>query len=102
MPWYYQWTIGWTDASGQWCHEVGINGAFTDHGNADYLDWINKFHLRFYNDHTAGKGDLHLWDGSKAKPYRDQLHGNGVRGQADQRQDEGTSRKDHAPETSAI
>ena len=43
----------------------GFNGAFTDHGNPKNLPWINKFQLRFYIDHTAGKGDLHLWDGGK-------------------------------------
>ena len=79
MPWYYQWTIGFDDAAGQWCHKVGINGAFTDHGDTSHLPWINKFKLRFYNDHTAGKGDLHMWDGGKQQPYLDQLHGNGVR-----------------------
>ena len=43
------------------------------------LDWINKFKLRFYMDHTAGKGDLHLWDGGEMKPHADAVHGSGVR-----------------------
>jgi hypothetical protein len=79
MPWYHQWAIGHDDAAGVFCQEHGINGAFTDRGNAGYLDWINKYRLRFYMDHTAGKGDLHLWDGSKMKAYLDQIHGTGVR-----------------------
>ena len=79
MPWYYQWKIGFDDASGAWCKKVGINGAFTDHGDPKDLAWINKYRLRFYNDHTAGKGDLHLWDGGKEKDHLDELHGNGVR-----------------------
>ena len=79
MPWYYQWTIGHDDAAGRFCRDNGYNGAFLDHGDASYLDWINKFQLHFYMDHTAGKGDLHLWDGGKAQPYLGQIHGNGVR-----------------------
>ena len=79
MPWYYQWKIGFDDASGAWCKKVGINGAFTDHGDPTHLAWINKYQLRFYNDHTAGKGDLHLWDGGKEKEHLAELHGNGVR-----------------------
>ncbi len=60
MPWYAQWTIGQTDAGGKFSQDSGYNGAFTDHGNAGYLDWINKYKLRFYNDHTAAKGYLHI------------------------------------------
>ena len=85
MPWTYQWNIGYTDASGHWSQTSGINGAFLD-GNggspdspAGKLAWINRFHLRFYLDHTAGKGSLHLWDGGKQKPYLAELHGTGVR-----------------------
>jgi hypothetical protein len=81
MPWTYQWTIGYTDQSGQWSRENGYNGAFIDHGDTSggKLDWINKFQLRFYMDHTAGKGDLHLWDGSIPKQTLDVVHGNGIR-----------------------
>jgi len=79
MPWYYQWTVGHDDAAGEFSLKHGYNGAFVDRGNTGYLEWINKFKLRFYMDHTAGKGDLHLWDGSKMKPYADQVHGPGVR-----------------------
>jgi hypothetical protein len=71
MPWYFQWTIGFTDESGEWCHKVGINGAFTDHGDTQHLAWINKYQLRFYNDHTAGKGDLHQWDSLGAGKEKD-------------------------------
>ena len=85
MPWTYQWNIGYTEASGRFCRSHGLNGAFLD-GNggapdspAGKLDWINRFHLRFYMDHTAGKGSLHLWDGGKQKPHLAELHGTGVR-----------------------
>ncbi len=85
MPWTYQWNIGYTDASGQWSRAHGYNGAFLD-GNGGApdsppgkLDWINRNGLRFYVDHTAGKGSLHLWDGGKQKPHLAELHGNGVR-----------------------
>jgi hypothetical protein len=78
MPWYYQWTVGHDDAAGQFCKETGINGAFTDRGNASYLPWINRYQLRFYNDHTAGKGDLHQWD-QFPKDRANQIHGTGVR-----------------------
>ncbi len=43
------------------------------------LEWINRFKLRFYLDHTAGKRYLHLWDGDEFKPHLNELHGNGVR-----------------------
>lgn len=78
MPWYYQWSIGFTDASGQFCKETGINGAFVDHGNPEHLDWINANKLRFYVDHLAGKGDLHIWD-HFPKEKADQIHGTGLR-----------------------
>ena len=85
MPWTYQWNIGYTDDSGRWCRSHGFNGAFLD-GNggapdspAGKLAWINRFQLRFYMDHTAGKGSLHLWDGGKQKPHLAELHGTGVR-----------------------
>lgn len=77
MPWYFQWTIGYDDAAGKFCNEVGFNGGFTDRGDASRLKWFEKFNLHFYMDHTAGKGDLHL--GANSKAYRDALHGTGVR-----------------------
>jgi len=79
MPWYYQWSIGFDDAAGEFCQKNGYNGAFVDHNNAGYLPWITKFNLRFYADHYAGKGDLHMWDGNKHKGYLNQIHSNGVR-----------------------
>ncbi len=84
MPWSYRWNIGYTDQSGRWSLDHGYNGAFIDHGytlinGEDKLDWINKFGLRFYMDHTAGKGDLHLWDGDKVQGHYDQLHAPGIR-----------------------
>lgn len=79
MPWTFQWTIGYTDASGKWSVEHGYNGAFIDREpNGNKLAWINQFKLPFYVDHTAGKGDLHLWDGIDKKHLSD-LHGTGVR-----------------------
>jgi hypothetical protein len=65
MPWTWRWHIGYTDESGRWSREHGYNGAFLDHGRtrvdgADKLAWINKFRLRFYMDHTAGKGYLYV------------------------------------------
>jgi hypothetical protein len=65
MPWYYQWTIGHDEAAGNFSVQTGYNGAFIDHGHAPYLDWINQFKLRFYGDHTAGKGDLYVHDSNK-------------------------------------
>lgn len=86
MPWTYQWTIGYTAESGDWSVGHGYNGAFIDRnaiGTGDLktgrLDWINQFKLRFYVDHAADKGLLHLWDGDKAKPHLSELHGGGIR-----------------------
>ncbi|WP_435021526.1 beta-galactosidase trimerization domain-containing protein [Tundrisphaera sp. TA3] len=59
MPWRYRWTIGTNEAGGRFCREVGINGGFADRGEGP-LDWLDRWNLRFYNDHTAGKGDLWL------------------------------------------
>ena len=66
MPWRYQWTIGTGNAGGQFCRDFGFNGGFTDHGDGP-LDWLKRWNLRFYNDHTAGKGDLHL-HGRRRRP----------------------------------
>lgn len=86
MPWTYQWPIGYTAESGRWSAEQGYNGAFVDHDDISAegsatgrLDWINQFKFRFYLDHAAGKGLLHLWDGDKVKPHLAELHGTGVR-----------------------
>ncbi len=86
MPWTYQWTMGYTEASGQWSIQHGYNGAFIDHdgigtkeSKTGRLDWINQHGLRFYVDHAAGKGILHLWDGDKVKPHLDALHGTSLR-----------------------
>ena len=85
MPWAYHWTLGYTDESGRWSLAHGYNGAFLD-GNGGAPDsppgklaWIGRFGLRFYLDHTAGKHDLHLWDGGQQKPHLTELHGSGVR-----------------------
>lgn len=60
MPWRFQWGIGTGDAGGQFCKDYGLNGGFTDHGDTDVLPWLEKWNLKFYNDHTASKGYLHL------------------------------------------
>ncbi|MHC4549313.1 MAG: beta-galactosidase trimerization domain-containing protein [Planctomycetota bacterium] len=59
MPWYYRWTIGHDEEGGRFCREYGINGGFTDHGHGP-IAWLERWDLRFYNDHTAGKGTLYL------------------------------------------
>lgn len=59
MPWRAQWTIGTGKDGGEFCRAYGINGGFTDHGGGP-LDWLERWHLRFYNDHTADKGYLYL------------------------------------------
>jgi hypothetical protein len=86
MPWTYQWSIGYTADSGKWSLDHGYKGAFVnrnDTGVGDSatgrLDWIDQFHLRFYVDHTASKGYLHLWDGNAMQPHAAALHGGGVR-----------------------
>ena len=86
LPWTHQWGIGYSDAAGQWSVKNGYNGAFvyrdgigTNESPTGRLDWINTFGLRFYVDHAAGKGLLHLWDGDKVKPHLEQLHGTGMR-----------------------
>lgn len=86
MPWTYQWSMGYNDEAGRWSFAHGYNGAFIDHNGiaaegskTGRLDWINKFGLRFYMDHAAGKGLLHLWDGDKVKPHLGELHGTGIR-----------------------
>jgi len=86
MPWTYQWSIGYTKDAGDWSVAHGYNGAFVNGGDigADNsltgrLDWIDRFGLRFYMDHTASKGYLHLWDGGDLKPHLAELHAGGVR-----------------------
>lgn len=59
MPWRYRWTIGTGDEGGALCRRLGINGGVSDHGQGP-LDWLTRWNLRFYNDHTAGKGALYL------------------------------------------
>ncbi|HVR95941.1 MAG TPA: beta-galactosidase trimerization domain-containing protein [Thermoanaerobaculia bacterium] len=59
MPWRYRWAIGIGDEGGRFSRRHGINGGMTDHGQGP-LPWLERWGLRFYNDHTAGKGDLFL------------------------------------------
>jgi hypothetical protein len=84
MPWSYQWNIGYDDASGQWSIGNGYNGAFLDHGQTivdgvNKLEWINKFKMRFYVDHTASKGYLHLWDGGDFEEHAELIHSTELR-----------------------
>jgi hypothetical protein len=59
MPWRYRWTVGTGEAGGLFCQRYGINGGVSDHGQGP-LPWLERWGLRFYNDHTAGKGALFL------------------------------------------
>lgn len=68
MPWRYHWTIGTGEKGGQFCRDYGFRGGFTDHGEGPF-DWLNEFHLRFYNDHTAAKGFLHLHGAQDKKNF---------------------------------
>ncbi|HEY0514529.1 MAG TPA: beta-galactosidase trimerization domain-containing protein [Thermoanaerobaculia bacterium] len=70
MPWRYRWTIGTGEAGGKLCRDLGINGGMTDHGEGP-LPWLERWNLRFYNDHTAGKGDLYLEPGGLDARLRD-------------------------------
>lgn len=69
MPWRYQWTIGTGDAGGRFCKEYGFNGGFTDHGSGP-LEWLQKWNLRFYNDHTAAKGYLYLRGANRKSNFK--------------------------------
>ncbi|MGH7162054.1 MAG: beta-galactosidase trimerization domain-containing protein [Planctomycetota bacterium] len=69
MPWRYQWTIGTNDESGRFCKEYGINGGFSDYGEGPLL-WLERNDLRFYNDHTAGKGALYLRGANSKSNFR--------------------------------
>ncbi len=69
MPWRYEWPIGTGDEGGQFCRDHGIGGGFTDHGEGP-LDWLTKWGLRFYNDHTAGKGTLYLREANASEKWK--------------------------------
>jgi len=79
MPWYFQWSIGYDDAAAKFCKDTGINGAFVDRGHTEHMAWFDENKLRFYMDHTAGKGDLHLWDGLNTPEKKNMVHGTGMR-----------------------
>ena len=59
MPWRYRWHVGTGRRGGELCRRYGINGGVMDRGVGP-LDWLERWGLRFYNDHTAGKGALYL------------------------------------------
>ncbi len=70
MPWRYRWHIGTGQRGGEFCRLYGINGGVMDHG-AGPLDWLERWGLRFYNDHTAGKGALFLMPADLEGDLRD-------------------------------
>jgi glycosyl hydrolase family 42 (putative beta-galactosidase) len=70
MPWRYRWTIGTGEEGGRFCRDYGINGGVSDHGQGP-LPWLERWGLRFYNDHTAGKGSLYLEPGGLDALLRD-------------------------------
>jgi len=82
MPWRYQWHIGTGDEGGEFSRDYGFNGGFTDHGSGP-LEWLEKWNLRFYNDHTAGKGYLWLhrtdWKRAQTDATTIRFGGNGPR-----------------------
>jgi Beta-galactosidase trimerisation domain len=59
MPWRYRWAIGTEEAGGKFAQQHGMRGGVSNQGRGP-LDWLTRWGLRFYNDHTAGKGGLHL------------------------------------------
>ena len=71
MPWRFKWSIGTGDEGGQFCKDYGFNGGFTDHSDTTDVPWLDKWNLKFYNDHTASKGWLHLGDGDFKKYARE-------------------------------
>lgn len=70
MPWRYRWHIGTDRRGGKFARDYGINGGVMDHGLGP-LDWLERWNLRFYNDHTAGKGSLYLLPNQLEKDLRD-------------------------------
>lgn len=99
IPWYHQWRIGFGEEGGRFSVDHGYNGALVDGASpgdipgfpkADRLpeelrkgmrlDWIARHRLRFYMDHAAGKGELHLWDGNQIRDLeRKLISGTGFR-----------------------
>ncbi len=69
MPWRYRWTIGTEEEGGRFCRDYGIAGGFTDHGHGP-LEWLDRWNLRFYNDHTAAKGYLYLRGANRKADFR--------------------------------
>ena len=70
MPWRFQWRIGTGDEGGKFCRDYGINGGVSDHAGGP-LPWLERWGLRFYNDHTAGKGGLYLYPEDYSGAFRD-------------------------------
>jgi Beta-galactosidase trimerisation domain len=70
MPWRFQWRIGTGDEGGKFCRDYGINGGVSDFAQGP-LPWLERWNLRFYNDHTAGKGGLYLYPGDFNGAFRD-------------------------------
>ena len=64
MPW--QTPLGTDDKAAAYYEKIGWNGQTLDfRGGAARLGWISQHNLRFYCDHTAEKGFLHIWDSGK-------------------------------------
>lgn len=70
MPWRYRWHVGTDRRGGEFARAYGINGGVMDHGLGP-IDWLERWNLRFYNDHTAGKGSLYLLPTQLGKGLRD-------------------------------
>ncbi|MCM8540374.1 MAG: beta-galactosidase trimerization domain-containing protein, partial [Lentisphaeraceae bacterium] len=61
MPWRTQWGRKFDDKLAKEMAEWGYNGAFQDHmPNESTSSSLEKYNLRWYLDHTAGKGQLYL------------------------------------------
>ena len=67
MPW--QAPLGTDDKAAEYYKKIGWNGQTIDfRGGTGRLGWVEKNKLRFYCDHTAEKGFLHIWDGGGKHP----------------------------------
>lgn len=67
MPW--QAPLGTDDKAAEYYKKIGWNGQTIDfRGGTGRLGWIEKHKLRFYGDHAAEKGFLHLWEGGSKHP----------------------------------
>ena len=64
LPW--QAPLGTDATAAAYYQKIGWNGQTLDfRGGISKLPWIEQNKLRFYGDHTADKGLLHIWDSGK-------------------------------------